>query len=398
MVVKIILNILPELAMKIIREVQQVINEDIIVVDLNSVIIASTDSSRIGTFHEGAQRVLKSKKKLYINKDMISELKGVKEGINMPIMLGTNLIGVVGVTGNPKEVEPFAEMIRRMTELILQEARYTEQMEWKNTGLQSYFYEWVNLTHVDRDFLDRGILMDIPVHQTHICCLIQVEMSELSENDTRWIEREYYELFHHFFSEGTDYIIRFGQGRYLLLKNCKKELKRSRLIFELEELQKSFANKFNSYLYIGVGKTPGTYLINQSYKEAKKALKVSEKQHQIVFYEDLIIDVVLEEVSLEMQKEYIDRTIKVLMRQPELLVTLQSYINNNQSIKETSKELHLHINTLHYRLKQIKDLTSIDPKETEGIVLFYLAMMFFRNLEKDQKSRNAVVYEQSHSF
>jgi carbohydrate diacid regulator len=70
----------------------------------------------------------------------------------------------------------------------------------------------------------------------------------------------------------------------------------------------------------------------------------------------------------------LEKTAEKLRGHAGLLETLQAYLANNLSLKETALELHVHINTLHYRLKQITEVTGIDPKTTEGIALFYLAV------------------------
>ena len=44
----------PDLANKIVREVRRLITENIIIINIEGVIIASTDTERIGQFHEGA--------------------------------------------------------------------------------------------------------------------------------------------------------------------------------------------------------------------------------------------------------------------------------------------------------------------------------------------------------
>lgn len=369
-----------ELASKIVREVQQVIQEDIIVVNVEGIIMASTEPERIGNFHEGATIVMKTKQKLYIDQSNIAKLKGVRAGISMPIMFGTRAIGVIGVTGDPLKVEPFAELIRRMTELLIKEASYTEQIEWKTKGLEAYFYEWVNLKNVDMDFFERGVLMGIHVQKEHVCCLIQLDMSAVQINEAHLIQRDVIELFHQFLCD-DDYIVRWGEGRYLLLKSVNGRFDRKHFLYALQELMQLFSYRYKMKLNVGVGKTVGTSIIRQSYIEAQKALKVAEKKQNVIFYEDLIIDIILEEIPMIAKREYIERTIQALISEEELVHTLQCYIRNNQSIKETSKEMHLHINTLHYRLKQIKELTGIDPKETEGIVQFYFAIIFLNDLQ-----------------
>ena len=51
----------PDLANKIVREVRRLITENIIIINIEGVIIASTDTERIGQFHEGALRANKRK-------------------------------------------------------------------------------------------------------------------------------------------------------------------------------------------------------------------------------------------------------------------------------------------------------------------------------------------------
>lgn len=75
------------MAEKIIAEVRQFLQEDIIVANTSGVIIASTDSDRIGNFHEGALLTIKHKEKLIITRKDQSRLQGVKAGINLPIFL-----------------------------------------------------------------------------------------------------------------------------------------------------------------------------------------------------------------------------------------------------------------------------------------------------------------------
>ncbi|WP_078553649.1 CdaR family transcriptional regulator [Bacillus alkalicellulosilyticus] len=363
----------PKVATKIVLEVQKLIDEDIIVVDTNSIIIASTQKERIGTFHEGAQKVLKSKEKLYIHEQLAHSLKGVKLGINMPILFESNVIGVIGVTGNPKEVEPFAGLIRGMTELIIRESYYAAQIDWKTRGLEAFFYEWVNATEIDYDFLEKGTLLGVPMYQTHLCCLLQIESAAVG--DPQWSQQELFEYVQRFFYNEPFFMIRWGQGGILLLANVENGYSRTQFQYQLELLQ-SHLNKMQCSVAVGVGKNAGTELIHQSFIEAKKALKVTEKHGGISFYEDLVIEIILEDISTEARAEFLERTMKSLEDYPDLIETLQVYLKHNQSIKKTASAMHLHINTLHYRLKQVKEVTGIDPKETEGIVLFYIALLF----------------------
>lgn len=60
----------PDLANKIVREVRRLITENIIIINIQGVIIASTDAKRIGQFHEGALRCAKQRKPSSLQKKM----------------------------------------------------------------------------------------------------------------------------------------------------------------------------------------------------------------------------------------------------------------------------------------------------------------------------------------
>lgn len=126
---------------------------------------------------------------------------------------------------------------------------------------------------------------------------------------------------------------------------------------------------------IGVGKNICKHHIKKTYKEAQKALKVAQKSKGIVFYDDLILEIILEDISAEIQTEFLKQTIYKMKEEKHLIYTLQQYIKNNQSIKNTAEAMNIHINTLHYRLNKIEELIGINPKTTEGVVILYIASM-----------------------
>lgn len=111
----------PDLANKIVREVRRLIKENIIIINIQGVIIASTDIERIGQFHEGALRCAKQKKTVIITKEDERRLHGVKAGMNLPLLFHDEVIGVIGITGEPENISQYGEILRKMTELLIHE-------------------------------------------------------------------------------------------------------------------------------------------------------------------------------------------------------------------------------------------------------------------------------------
>lgn len=362
-----------EIATKILAEVKTLTNENVILINKEGMIIASIDESRVGTYHEGAKLVMQTKKSLYITDEKAIALKGVKQGINLPIFFQNDVIGVVGITGNREKVTPFAEMIRRMTELLLREAHYYERKEWENRGLESFIYEWIYSTEKDERLIEKSEIIGISLHIPYQCILIEMsaslpleEVINVQREMIAWFSREY-------LLQENDFLLRWGRNRLLLLKgNPAKDHEKS-LFSEMVKTKHHFS-KQGIPLAIGIGNIGPTYNLAKSYNEANKALDVARRNNEIIFYHSLLLDLVLEEIDEKTKAVYLERTLQPIQDHPNYLMTLEAYYRNDLSLKHTAKDLHIHINTLHYRLKQIKTLTNIDPKNPKGITLFVMAL------------------------
>ncbi|MFD6157162.1 PucR family transcriptional regulator [Nocardia sp. NPDC060256] len=84
-----------------------------------------------------------------------------------------------------------------------------------------------------------------------------------------------------------------------------------------------------------------------------------------------------DELALEYQltrpgpgREYLGSVLTPLDEHAELLETLQLHISNNLNRQRTAHALHVHTNTVDYRLKRIGQLTGFDPSQPSG--LWYL--------------------------
>ena len=63
---------------------------------------------------------------------MARSLKGVKPGINLPIIFREQTLGVLGITGDPDEVRACAELVKMASELVIEHMALIEQKQWDN--------------------------------------------------------------------------------------------------------------------------------------------------------------------------------------------------------------------------------------------------------------------------
>ena len=63
-----------------------------------------------------------------------------------------------------------------------------------------------------------------------------------------------------------------------------------------------------------------------------------------------------------------------LDRNPDLLLTLETYLEHDLDRRRTAAALHVHPNTLDYRLRRIVDLTRLEPSTARGLQLLAAAL------------------------
>ncbi|MEW1737398.1 PucR family transcriptional regulator [Nocardia beijingensis] len=69
-------------------------------------------------------------------------------------------------------------------------------------------------------------------------------------------------------------------------------------------------------------------------------------------------------------RDVLGTQVAPLMEHPDLLETLRIHIDNDLNRQRTARQLHVHPNTVDYRLRRIAQLTGLDPADPRG--LWYL--------------------------
>ncbi|MDR4996409.1 sugar diacid recognition domain-containing protein [Bacillus altitudinis] len=356
------------LAEKIVDEVKKVLTEEIIIAQTNGTIIAATDPARIGQFHEGAYLTSFEGQKRILTKDDEQRMKGVKAGINLPIYFKQEVIGVIGMTGNPAHVSPFGEILRKMTELLIQEHEFFLETETDERQLEAFVFDWLHLPETAIDLTEKAARLQLDINKQRVVVLIDCHDESFMKQDQYKKMKEMLHL------TNQEMIVRWGHARFLLMLQTSAN-DRDTLQQRLFHIHTALTARSTSKVLIGAGKPAAGQMMKQSFHQAFRALKMANADTPIVFDEDLTLELFIEEVSQETKEVFLDRTIVPLLPYPELVKTLRVLMTSDCSLKYTAEAMHVHINTLHYRLKRIQDLTTLDPKRMQDAMLFYLALM-----------------------
>jgi len=355
------------LAYKIIEVIKELIDEQIIICNRKGIIIASTDNNRLGKYHQGAALVVRDQHPLVITEKLAKELEGVKTGINLPLFFNKKVIGVIGITGETKKVEPFGEIVRKMTELLINENYYHEQFEFEHRPKENFIFEWLHSGENVRLLTDRAETLGISLEGD-----IQVILISINKEDSM-TQKNVWHYIHNYLPE-KDTLIRWGNNRFFWLHMVseKDQIKKD----SLHQIRKGCETIFTIQINIGVGNQVSTSEINHSYHQALTALKYSSLERGVCFHRDLQLELCLQDISEETKRTIIHRTIDKIIHQPQLLHTLKIFIEEDLSPQKTANRLFVHVNTLHYRLSRIEKLTQLNPKYFNDAVILFLAIAF----------------------
>ena len=368
----------PELAENIISEMNHLIQEELIVADTSGTIIASTDKSRVGTFHEGALICIQEKNTRVITEEDQKTLKGVKAGINLPVFFQNQIAGVIGITGDPGRVSPYGEILRRMTELLMNERYYSEQVEWRARALEAFVFDWVQKSDWTEEFISQGELLGVDLKLDR-----QVLIGHCSSEKEGLISHQtLLDLMQSFTNETADVFVRWGNDRFVILMAGHK--KKERTHHFAGQIRDYLKNRYGLDLSIGIGQPASPQHVPLSFQQAERALNTAKKTKGIVFDDDLRLEMLLKEIKKETKMEFVSRTIRSMEHERELVDTLQTFILQNQSFKAAADVLHIHINTLHYRMKRIEELTGLNPRHTHDMTILYLALLFLDEQPKKE--------------
>lgn len=351
-----------ELANDIVTQTMIRLNRNINIMNENGLIIASGDSDRITQIHFGAVEVLKTGKSLIIDESNMHEWKGVKPGINLPITFQKKTIGVIGITGNPVETMEFGELVKMITEMMIQQAFLSEQTEWKQRLKESIFEELLS-DSLQYETIDKRLhLLNITLISPFQVAIIDLGQKQLKRSDILQIVESQ-------FSEQQALIGFLNVNRLFLLTN---NLSEDIFIEKLKIIRRTLSYK-SPTIRMGIGlPVEDQDKIKYSYTDSVSALKYCTQEQTLVTFSEIETKALLDQLDERTKIQFSHRILDSLSEKH--IDTLEQFIAHNLNIEKCSRGMYIHRNSLIYRLKQIKEITGYDPQNVGDIITLQIAM------------------------
>ncbi|SDD89973.1 carbohydrate diacid regulator [Paenibacillus sp. UNCCL117] len=350
-----------ELAQTIVDSAKEVIGYDINLIDSDGVIIASTASERIGTFHQAGRYASGQEHPVEVRDT--EPWQGSRQGINYPIVVDGYRFGAIGISGDPEVCRSSGFLLTKITEVLIREQLQTHARqsldEIRSAAARLLLFG--EAPGLEFSSLQPALeQLEVSLHEPLFVILLECtgwsgssgafdpplpELLRSSES------RLYAYLF------PNRYAVIAGQSRYPAVVRLLEDLGRE-----------------GSAVRAGIGDCRSWREAQLSYRHAHTALSYAAARGLTCqAYGSMRLDMLLHQLPDSVKRDFTELRLGALTEEDRTM--LRSYYRHNLSLKETAKALFLHKNTLQYRLDKITAKTGLDPREYRQSIELYVGLL-----------------------
>lgn len=376
------MNISQQDAQNIVDEMKSSIHKDINIMNEDGIILASTNALRQGQLHQGAIRIIKEKLlSLLIEEDDPS--CGVQRGVNLPIIIDGKLEGVIGITGDPSEVSIFGDVIKRMTEIMLESARQKEQLYLMERAKSLFMENWLFSDEPDWQELElRGRLLSLNINASYTVILLRVvqqaeiEMTKRTEDLSEMRDNVLLRTVQNHLLETPEHFCAVIRNQMIVLLH---HMDKSELIATIKGICNEIKDFYHLQICAGISNdSKSASDIRRCYLEAKTAVAVAEQpgNESLLFYNQVSPEFIAQSIPLSIKSDLRKLVFAFCSEQEriEFRQTIELYYNQDGDIQKCADKLHIHRNTFQYRIDCIKKKTGYSLKVPKESLLLYLAI------------------------
>jgi carbohydrate diacid regulator len=369
------------LAQQIIDMIAPIVQQNINIMDNTGKLIGSGQKSRINTYHQGAKDAVEHGNFVEIYPQDLEQYPGSLPGLNWPIILGNQIVGVVGVSGHPDLVRDTAKLVKMVTELILERELLIEEFKSHSHLLEQFFQLLLSENAVENDpqIIKLATLLRFDLDLPRIAAVINIRplledaFNQYGSNDL-------------VFSRKKESLTAYIKASPIINEKDIFIFRENELIFlryypadtipeVFEQWGSAFMQLLNKYepeipLHLGIGSLTTIPLqLYSSYKEALFSLENSLQNAKVtsIFNFDVLASYLVKEpgainscLAFKMLQQ---KLTKKMDQKYDMLNTIKILLENNLNVSTTAKNLFIHRNTLVFRLEKLKQLTGLCPNQ-----------------------------------
>jgi carbohydrate diacid regulator len=385
----------PSLAQEIARDTSAVIGFNVLITNSDGIVIGSGDVDRVGSFHEASIEVMHTHELATHTSSEAHQLRGVRPGITLPLIIDGHPVGTVGITGAPARVRRFGLVVKRQTEILLQESAMLRSRLLRERAVEDLLRD---IAGYDADLVEpdlvlfRATELGYDLALPRVVAVLDVTVPAGGPHrhgpalDVTVLRAELLRTIREVFADPQDVVTGVAAGRFAVLHRVPGHTP-----WEADERTRAGCRRVIDVIgrhhqwmaraAVG-GLATSVAGLHDSYQDACDALRIGARIAQDVAVHtirDYRIHQVASAVGHRTRARLVDLVVGPALRGqpdwPELRRTLVTWCENGFSLVRTAAALHVHRNTLLYRLAKIEKLTARGIRDHRWNLALYVACL-----------------------
>lgn len=377
-------------AQRIVDQLGKWLVGDIWVVNHLEQIVASTQSGC-------NQAALADSEPIYL-----SQIQELIDHLDIPLHNANQEVGRLIINQATQHDKSALQAAQTLAEMIIHQRYVFEQMFDRQWALDRFIYDLLHghYLHDQQTALEQAMLMRIDLNLPRFVSMIALSPSplamhspfadnrhlgKLDQND-RQRRRYLVDLTNRYLGDSNSHICSLFDEQHLIILFaadgdqglCSPAPIKSQLQPLLYELERLSAEQPSA----GIGSYAADWqALAQSYHDANFALETGRALRgsgNIYTAADLGLAGFVCSNSSAIKSDLADHLLQSLFDQPELLQTLDVFLDADLSVGDAAQRLHLHRHGLSYRLKKIQELTGLDPASFRDATQLDAALQWYR--------------------
>jgi len=331
----------------IATNLSKLINHNVNIFNNEGIIVGSSDTCRVGKYHSHAYSVISGETKDYKVYDLNDE--SVKPGVNLPVLSDGNIIGGIGITGDPEEVIIFSEILRDSFESLIERKLLKDRQSAQKSYEKQIVLDLLFDLSSDKDIESRLKAIDFKRQKHNV--LVKFYQCRINC-------KEIFSEVNCLEAKMDDKLV------YVLSSNSKRSLDNA-----IEEIKQKDMSAIVSDIV-------DFEFLKEEYKILNFIEQYTRGKEGFYYTKDYKLSSFL--YSLDYSK-YDFYEAEGIIRNDSLVETFLAYVDNNLSLVHTSEKLFIHLNTLKYRIKRIEELTGCSLHNVDDILKLKLSILSLKS-------------------
>ncbi|GAA2632799.1 CdaR family transcriptional regulator [Streptomyces vastus] len=382
----------PSLAQEIAGDTSAVIGFNVLITDATGTVIGSGDSSRVGTFHEASVEVIRTKEPATHNTSQALQLRGVRPGVTLPLVTDGQAVGTVGITGTPAQVRRFGLLVKRQTEILLRESVMLRSRLLAERAAEKLLADIASYDPhvVEGEFLlFRAAELGFDLRLRRVAVAFEVTVPDAGARrqgaptrDMALIRSELLRTVREVFADPQDIVATTAPGWIGVLHRLPARRPVTSLVVDCRRVTDVIAAQDGLAARAGIGEPASSVGdLHDSYQDACDALRLGGRvagDSPVHLITDLRVHQVLAAVGQPARNRLLDLTAADLRTQPDWPVlrdTITAWCESGFNLVRASAALHIHRNTVVYRMNKIEQITGRPLREHRTTMALYLACL-----------------------